>query len=324
MVNHNDINTWFHYLGGNETPYRVDEKFKEYRKKWRDWPKTFKIGEFPLFLDIEVTNFCNLNCPFCATTMAKNKYSKGFITNIHVKKIIDEGAEHGLYGVKFNIRGEPLLHPLIDSFICYAKKKGMIDVYFNTNAMLLSDSMCYKLIDAGLDRISISFEGYTKDFYEINRVGANFEKVIENIQNLKKIKKKLNVKHPRIRIQTIKLPEIDLERYKNFWEDVVDEVAYLDYKDMGVKNKGKISSWKCHELWQRMAVLWNGDIYPCNHDDNLLMKLGNIEDTFITDVWNSSYVSHIRNMHRSGKSHFIEACDGCYLRNSEILKKREK
>lgn len=32
------------------------------------------------------------------------------------KKIIDEGAEYGLYGCKFNIRGEPLLHKEIAQF----------------------------------------------------------------------------------------------------------------------------------------------------------------------------------------------------------------
>ena len=31
-------------------------KYEEYRKAWEDNPKTFKIGNFPLHLDIESTN----------------------------------------------------------------------------------------------------------------------------------------------------------------------------------------------------------------------------------------------------------------------------
>ncbi len=79
-----------------------------------------------------------------------------------VKKIIDEGADNGLYGAKFNVRGEPLLHKEIDKIVYYAKKKGLIDVYFNANALLLNEEMCKRLIDSRLDRISISIEGYTK------------------------------------------------------------------------------------------------------------------------------------------------------------------
>ena len=113
-----------------------------------------------------------------------------------------------MYGVKFNIRGEPLLHPEICDFVKYAKDKGLIDVYFNTNAMLLDGNMAKKLIDAGLDRLSISFEGYTRDVYEKYRLGSKFDTVLQNIDSMMELKQKFGVAHPKIRVQTVMLEEL--------------------------------------------------------------------------------------------------------------------
>ena len=177
-----EVNANFHHIAGENLFKKDDNDFKEYRRKWKEWPESFHVGEFPLFIDVEVTSACNLRCPFCATTYRDKDIAKGFMSFEVLKKIIDEGAGKGLYGVKFNIRGEPLLHPQIHEFVQYAKQQGLVDIYFNTNAMLLTEEMGRKLIDAGLDRLSVSFEGVTKDVYEKNRVGAVYETVLENIK----------------------------------------------------------------------------------------------------------------------------------------------
>lgn len=321
-----NVNDNFHHAAGEDLFRKNDGRFEEYRNKWSQWPCEFFVGNFPLFIDVEVTSSCNLKCPFCATTFRKNKIKQGFIKKEMVKKIIDEGKDNGLYGVKFNIRGEPLLHPEIVSFIKYAKKNGLIDIYFNTNAVLLSEDISKKLIDAGLDRLSISFEGHTKDVYEKHRVGAKFEKVLRNIDTIQKLKKRLGVVHPKVRIQTVMLPDVapDFEVYKNFWAGKADEVAYLDYKEMKAKKTGIKYGWACPQLWQRMAVWWDGTILPCNHDDDALLSLGNVNTAAIKSAWHSDELNELRKKHKNGQAHLVPACDGCYLRDSEIAKELKK
>jgi len=284
------------------------------------------VGEYPIFIDIEVTSACNLKCDFCATTFRGKTIKKGFISFEIIKKIIDEGADNDLFGVKFNIRGEPLLHPQIHEFVKYAKQKNLIDVYFNTNAILLGEDVAKKLIDSGLDRLSISFEGYTKSVYEKYRIGANYEKVLSNIENIQSLKRKLGVEHPKVRIQTVMLPELEetFDEYKKFWAERVDEVGFLDYKEMKIKKRNIKYPWACPQIWQRMAIWWNGTILPCNHDDDGLLVLGNVRTSTIKEVWNSNKLNNIREMHKKGNAHEIQACDGCYLRDSEILKLQEK
>lgn len=320
-----EVNANFHHVSGENILDRTDERFKEYRRKWKQWPETFHVGDFPLFIDVEVTSACNLKCPFCATTYRGSDIAKGFMPFDTLKKIIDEGADNDLYGVKFNIRGEPLVHPEIVRFVEYAKSKGLIDVYFNTNAMLLTEEVSARLIDAGLDRISISFEGFTKEVYERNRVGAKFETVLANIEALQSLKARLGADHPRVRVQTVLLPELadSFDEYKEFWSPRVDEVGMLDYKEMKAKKRGLKYPWACPQIWQRMGIWWDGTIMPCNHDDEAGLAVGNVNEMSIKQAWGSDQLGELRQTHRKGLGHLVEVCDGCYLRDSEILKLME-
>lgn len=312
----------FHTISGKSVVERDDIIYQEYRRKWRDWPNQYIVGDFPLHLDIEPTNVCNLRCPFCATT--HNKYKRGFMQEKTWKKILDESGENGLYSLKFTYRGEPLLHKDLPRMVAYAKNVGVMDVYFNTNAVLLDEVMIRKLIDAGLDRISISFEGTDKGTYEKYRVGSDFQKVVNNIERLQEIKKELGLDTPLIRIQTVLIPEMygKEKDYAEFWTPRVDEVAYLDMKDEAGNpdHRGLIYDWACHMLWQRMTITWDGTILPCVHDIYEWMKFGNIAETTIKSAWNSVQENGYRNLHKEGNSHTIASCDRCPLRENEIGK----
>ena len=89
---------------------------------------------------------------------------------------------------------------------------------------------------------------------------------------------------------------------------------------MKEKKRGVHYPWACPQLWQRMAVWWDGTILPCNHDDEGLLTMGNIRESSIKEAWNSEKLKKIREKHRQGRSGHIPACDGCYLRDSEIDK----
>ena len=329
MQKHSEVNADFHHLHGeNLFINNKNEKFREYRKKWDSNPQNHIVEDFPLFLDIEVTNNCNLRCPFCNTTIMGDKCKKGFIDVRDFEKIIDEGANNNLYGVKFNIRGEPLLHPHIVSFIKYAKKKGLIDIYFNTNAILLTEKMSYKLIEAGLDRISISFEGYTKEVYEKYRIGSNYEKVLKNIEKLQKIKQKNNLLYPKVRVQTIDLSNIknveyNTDGYVEFWKDRVDEVCFLDFRDEANAEDNKDASWQCPQLWQRMAIFWDGTICACNNY-KVSLPLGNIKHNSIKECFHFDKLNEVREKHINGTEKDIEECGKCCLRCNEVTKIKGK
>ncbi|MBA7707214.1 PqqA peptide cyclase [subsurface metagenome] len=311
---------------------RRDARFREYRRRWHEYPLNFIVGEFPIHLDIESTNACNLRCPFCGVTLKNwGPYRRGYMDLALFQRIIDEGVENGLCSVKFSLRGEPMLHPKLGEMVRYAKERGILDVYFNTNATLLNEDKINQLIDAGLDRISISFEGITREVYESYRVGASYEEVLSNIKNLRLIREKRGLTYPQMRVQTVLLPELkeSFPQYVEFWQSIVDEVAHLDarHETPGDDHRGLVANWCCPFLWQRMAVLWDGTLLPClmhGVSDFELMALGNVKEVSIKDMWLSERTNSYRELHKSGQAHKLEACDCCSYRSMELEKLRIK
>lgn len=324
------VNANFHTIGGKTVFRSKDPRFIEYRKNWQERPKTFTIGEFPLHLDIEASCPCNLQCPFCAMNHKPISCQPGSFMSLDTfKKIIDEGAVLGLCAIKLNSceRGEPLLNKELPEMIAYAKEKGIMDVYFNTNAVLLNHDMSKKLIDSGLDRISISFEGIDPDFYEKSRVGASFKGVVNNIKNFIKLREEIKSATPLVRIQTVALPELapKLTDYKEFWEKIADEVSFIDFRDYSKEQRGLVSDWICPFLWQRMLITWDGTIVFCQLDYFDSLKLGNVKrGESIQAAWQGKAMQKARELHKKGRSHEIKLCNSCDIRATEIIKLKEK
>lgn len=315
-------NSNFNSMGGSVTPDNASEEYKEYRRCWSENPKSFILRELPLHLDIEATSYCNLRCTFCDRQILVEKGMLGSIDMELFRHILDQFDEgHRLWGVKFSYRGEPLLNPNISEMVSYAKKKGVLDIYFNTNAMLLTEEKCKALIDAGLDRISISLDGIDKESYEAVRGGADFDTVVKNIETLLRVRNEIRSSIPKIRIQTVKLPGIDSDAYVNKWKPYADEVAMLEYTDESKRENGIEAGWACPQLWQRLTIEWDGSVFACNNDSLRGLYLGNAKERSIYDCWHDERLMLIREKHKQGKSHEVPACDGCPWRTAQIRKK---
>lgn len=320
-----NINTNFHTLWGTNTADAVrDATYEMYRHLWYENPSMSISRDFPLFLDIEASSVCNLRCPHCVHGQAGfyDRHDAGYMPWEMYVDIIDEAAAEGCYGCKYHsiARGEPLMSMLLERMVAYAKKKGLIDVYLNTNGVLLDHVRSAALLDAGLDRISFSVDGLNGT-YEQMRPGARFEKVVYKIIQFLNWRATGNY-NTKVRVQTVRLPGIDLDQYVQYWKgmlDETDEVAVVDYKDMGRRRyvEGK---WRCPQPWQRLSVLWDGSILPCNHDDRQYAKLGMFPEMTLKKAWQGHGIGMIRDAHRRGAGALVAACNGCYLMQAEIEK----
>lgn len=318
------VNANIHFL--YKASEEISDSFADYRRRWERNPITFTPEKFPLHLDIESTSICNLNCPFCSFRTVHSGWKRGNMEFGLFKKIIDEGKDYGLCSIKLSLRGEPLLHPDIFRMIEYAKKNNIIDIYFNTNAVSMDEDISEKIIDSGINRISISFEGTEKNLYEKNRVGACFEEVVKNIELLIRKKHQRNSKFPRIRIQTVLIPEMEpiLDQYREFWRQKgAEEIAYLDLEKEPEPDENLSYPWVCPQLWQRMSIWYNGTLLPCVHDTYGIMELGNAFNMNVFDAWHSTIENAYRQIHKAGLGEVLYACRICPLRAGQvkILKK---
>jgi MoaA/NifB/PqqE/SkfB family radical SAM enzyme len=84
--------------------------------------------------------------------------------------------------VDFTGWGEPTLHKLIYQMVRMARDKGCV-TSMTSNGTGLTEKNGLSLIEAGLDRLTVSIDGMTPETYDRIRAGASFEKVTQNLKN---------------------------------------------------------------------------------------------------------------------------------------------
>jgi pyrroloquinoline quinone biosynthesis protein E len=140
--------------------------------------KTSNLNYQSVKLDIEHVSRCNFRCVMCQVSEWDNRKRAEDMQLEDFKQLINQ--QYGLYEIKLQGLGEPLLHPDFFEMIRYARRQH-IWVRIATNGSLLHINENYKkLIDTGVNEVLISIDGTTKEVFEKIRQGANFEKIMEN------------------------------------------------------------------------------------------------------------------------------------------------
>ena len=136
-------------------------------------------------LRISLTQICNEKCFFCHNEW--NLKEKSTFDEIIFKKIIDTMSK---YWVKQRIRftwWEPLLYKWLPNLIKYSKNAlPTSDVWLTTNALLL-ENRAQEIVDAWLDKITVSLHSLNaKNYKEITKVDW-LNKVLNWLEKLRKV-----------------------------------------------------------------------------------------------------------------------------------------
>lgn len=303
------------------------EEYTEYRRQWSDNPQRNIVNLFPLHISFESTNACNLECVFCSRTIKKKEGMLGPVNIMPIelfKRVVDEGVEKGLKAIKLNAGDtEPLLVNDLPERIAYAKKAGVLEVMFNTNATLLDEEKSRDIIESGLDKLLISFDSPSKEKYEQVRIGANYDDVRNNILDFCRMKKERGSMKPFVGIQMVKMKNNmeEIETFYNMFKEHVDIVKIGDYNnqqglnpdDLWAVKKDEISTFACSQLWQRLHIRVDGTVIPCCGDVTNKLALGNVNNSDVESLWTGVKLNKYRQVHLDGKWINIEACRNCGL-----------
>ncbi len=306
-------------------------KYFIYRLKWNYFPKFDIVPAFPLHVDIEATDACNLKCIMCVhgTTGVPNT---GMIDYTFAKKLIDQIAYYGAYSIKLNWRGEPALYQNLVDLVKYAKQKGILEVQFNTNGIPYSNGKIKDLIEAGLDRIIFSMDGAKKETYEKIRVGAKYEKFVSNVRTFYFLRKELHKSKPLIRIQMVKMKENadEINEFIDMWRPYVDDIRIQDVTDRGQGNilstgdKIAVGRKRCPQPWQRMVVSRDGKVLPCCADWYMRWVIGDATKENLKSIWNSQKMKALRQLIRENKLNEFDPCKSCFAKASYVWKNTSK
>ena len=158
-------------------------KISELNRNFLFWLSR-KIG-YPLVspdvLQISLTGRCNLRCKMCS--VGDNAKKEDELPLDKIKFVMDRCAEWGIKEVNL-CGGEPLLRDSCFEIIQHAKDLGM-RVVLTTNGTLITETMAKRLVESGLDIITISVDGARAETHNNIRGQAGaFEKIIKGIKHL--------------------------------------------------------------------------------------------------------------------------------------------
>jgi radical SAM protein with 4Fe4S-binding SPASM domain len=285
-------------------------------------------------LSIEPTTACNLRCPECPSGLRSFSRPTGNLKLDDFKKWLDPVKEI-ICSINFYFQGEPFIHQQIHEAIRYASDAGIYTMS-STNGHFLDATQCEKIIHSGLDRLIISIDGTTQETYESYRIGGNLNQVLQGVECLSAMRKKLKSRTPYLVFQflvvkpnehqiqdiyrlahhygidEVKLKTAQIYNYENGSTLIPEQEIYSRYKkDVNgkyiIKNKLLNHCWK---LWHSPVITWDGKVIPCCFDKDANHVLGILEEDTLQTVWNNSqYKSFRKSLMHSRKS--INICTNC-------------
>ena len=286
--------------------------------------RTLKHPPFRMW--IEPTSHCNIACEMCPTPHF-SRDMRGFMSFDLFKHIIDQVSPF-MNEVYLFHRGESLLNPHIADMVAYAKSNG-ISTKLNTNVTMLNEERARALLEAGIDLLSFSIDGYTKEVYESIRHKAKWDKVTTNARRFLELKAEGGYK-TLVQMEVLefrhKFPsEEDFRRAQaEFW--AYFEPFTWDKRTMrGLHNVGgnididesdgytmeKGTYHHCSYPWYAVAILWSGKVQPCPRDFMGKMPIGDITTDHILDIWNGERMRQIRDGAVRHDFSCQEVCNGC-------------
>jgi len=243
---------------------------------------------------------------------------KGRMDMMLYRKIVDEIARvRPTCHLWMTFYGEALLLQYrLFNMIAYAKRQGLTSVILNSNAIMLNEEMIIGLIESGLDDFIVSIDAFSPEVYKEIRCSDHYNAVVENVNNMLRIKSKMRVQKPQIIAQfsIMKENEHQLDAFKAYWLG----------RGASVKTRPKLSwtgavevdrghppkRYPCPWLFATCGITWNGKVVQCVVDYDAKYVAGNVNETSLQSIWQGK-LKEIRDAQLEGRFDTSPVCANC-------------
>ena len=237
---------------------------------------------------IEITNACNLSCSFCSKTKRK-------IYSMSVDEFVQviEQVKKYTKVIYLHVKGEPLLHPLLDELLTVCDENEM-RVNITTNGTLLKSRVdvlkkhaCIKKLNVSLhcqhhqedylnqvftsidqlDQVYVMYRIWTLNGFEMN---AQAKEIIEGLRSYYHLSDDL--------IQSM-IENNHVQISDRIYLDKENEFVWPDLNNPILNTEGY-----CFALKTHIAVLSDGTVVPCCLDGEGVIRLGNIFEESLEDI----------------------------------------
>lgn len=134
----------------------------------------------------ETTAGCNLECIHCRRLDVSKELTNDDLTTAESFQFLDDLTSFSS-PILILSGGEPLFRPDIFDIAKYGVSKGL-KVALATNGTLVDENKAKQIVDAGVERVSISIDGSNAETHDnFRKIPGSFESAIRGFKNLKKL-----------------------------------------------------------------------------------------------------------------------------------------
>lgn len=313
----------------------------------------------PYILFLDPCNVCNLRCPLCPTGMNDLGRKQGMMSFECFKRYLDPHLPY-LFEVNVHNWGESLINKEIFRMIDYAQSNN-VGTNMSSNLVIAQADDLEKLIDSGLEHLTVSLDGADEESYIKYRVRGKFDRVIENMAELIRKRNLQGRKTPFVEWQYIvmKHNEGKVEKAEAIAAKLgIDRLRFIPVglpfevrnrqaladewfpKTMSGRDEGEQVPQTfgqadrpapCYYLYRSMVVNTDGGVSPCCIVYKGLRDFDQMENHQPIDIgaiWNNEKFRSARALYTAkdweGRKRTI--CDGCdiFQRHPSKLAKRAK
>lgn len=295
----------------------------------------YKLGyqdDYPVSITIELNTICNWRCLHCYIPKHSNA---GLSTNV-IKNIIIQSRRIGGFDLVLT-GGEVMLRKDLIEIITFARKLGM-SVSLLSNASLLNEDMVIELKKLNIRSFSSTIFSLDSKIHDsITQVSSSLSNALRGINLLEKYNIPVELKTPILNKNSQEY--LDVEKYASDngfsytcspcifprtdgSKTPVDYILNKKKLKKEISNIDQLNNYKpleyklnddiCTVLRYSLFIASNGDLYPCG---SFPLKMGNVLESKVLDIWNHPQYKRIRTMKRS-QQHKCMDCDLSSLCNS--------
>lgn len=253
-------------------------KSKLLKKIWNMTHHKFFYEDMFMFVNFEINWFCNRRCSYCPVSKSQRVTKKKMSLNTF-RKVVEELGELNYDGyIHYNFYNETLLDYRLEKFLmlsksCCPEAKNHI----NTNGDLLTIDKYKSLLEAGADWIFVTLhDGY------LSKERKTFFKMAKRIKD----------------VIDFELPQNMIFNNRGGLVDVGKSVSF---------------SRPCLLPSFDIEITANGDVLPCCNDYFEKMKMGNVRNQSLKEIWMGGEFSQFRDDLKNGKRDKYEICRHCNI-----------
>jgi radical SAM protein with 4Fe4S-binding SPASM domain len=299
--------------------------------------RKYRTQEPPFSVTFELTEGCNLRCPFCAVPAIQEKQGKGykFMEHRTIVSAMQQIKElNWNCRIGFAMRGEPTMHPEYAKMVATVREyrpRTHMTMLSNGGGILRSPGALANvrsLFDAGLNVLGLDdykgiglvpkiIDAIEKDMHvklESGRIyggalgGFTFYKYPEDLAG------NPHQRRPRGTRMLVRIRDIAEQAAD---KKIGNHGKLFNYAGLGFEKNDSMAGKRCHQPFRQLAIRQDGSVAICCNDWRGEYKCGNILDEGVEGIWQGNAMGAAREMLIKGKRE-MAPCKGCDHRSYRV------